>query len=236
VTKTALLLAAAAVAAMPAAAAAAPAGRAAPARVDWARTVVATPEGGFRMGNPDAAVKLVEYTSLSCPHCAAFAEQATAELSGDFVSSGKVSWEVRPYMLFPTDPGVSLLLACRGPQEFFETAGQLYASQKEWLGRLMALPEDRAVKLMESPPLETQREFVRIAGLDTFFRERGMSAAEIDACLADEARLEKAVALNRLGNAEGVSGTPAFFINGSPVEDVVNWAKLRPTLARAMPR
>ncbi|MEA3079375.1 MAG: hypothetical protein QOF05_783, partial [Sphingomonadales bacterium] len=41
-------------------------------KVDWARTVVATPEGGFRMGNPSAKVKLVEYGSLACPHCRHF--------------------------------------------------------------------------------------------------------------------------------------------------------------------
>ena len=69
-----LLLSVFAAAAMALPAAAAPAQRrAGAARLD--PEVVATPEGGFRMGNPDARVKLVEYLSLTCPHCADFARQ-----------------------------------------------------------------------------------------------------------------------------------------------------------------
>ena len=58
---------------------------------DWTETVAATPEGGFRMGNPEAPVKLVEYASITCPHCAEFAEQGTSALRDQYVKSGRVS-------------------------------------------------------------------------------------------------------------------------------------------------
>ena len=52
----------------------------APAGKSWAETVVITPEGGYRMGNPDAPIKIVEFASLTCSHCAEFAEAASASL------------------------------------------------------------------------------------------------------------------------------------------------------------
>ena len=49
---------------------------AAPAGKQWSTTVTKTAEGGYRMGNPDAPIKLVEYGSRSCPHCKRFAEES----------------------------------------------------------------------------------------------------------------------------------------------------------------
>src|SRR3546814_9181159 len=79
-----------AAAALPLGIAAVPAAQAEAAK-DWTKTVARTPEGGFRVGNPDAPVKLVEYGSLTCDHCAHFAEEATPKLLGQYVRSGRVS-------------------------------------------------------------------------------------------------------------------------------------------------
>jgi protein-disulfide isomerase len=77
-------------------AAAAPKRSAAPAARDWTRTVSATPEGGYRVGNPAAAVKLVEYGSLTCNHCATFAKEGMPPLLSRHVRTGRVSYEFRP--------------------------------------------------------------------------------------------------------------------------------------------
>ena len=60
---------------------------AAPAGKSWSQTVVKTPEGGYLMGNPDAPIKLVEYGSLTCSHCADFSNESHEELSRDFVDT-----------------------------------------------------------------------------------------------------------------------------------------------------
>ena len=83
------------------------------------------------MGNPDAPVKLVEYGSLGCHVCAEFEEQGAPELRDTYVKSGQVSWEFRTYLLFPTDPGVSMLLQCHSENAFFPLVEQLYAQQTE---------------------------------------------------------------------------------------------------------
>src|SRR3546814_21057791 len=73
------------------------AGAAAPAPQagDWTRTVTQTAAGSFVMGNPAAPVKLIEYLSYTCPHCAAFSAESAAVLRGRMVKSGKVSPELR---------------------------------------------------------------------------------------------------------------------------------------------
>src|SRR5207237_2794614 len=70
---------------------------------DWTRIAVRTPEG-VRIGNPAAQVKLVEYGSITCPHCAAFANQGGTAGLDRHVRTGRVSGEYRPYMIVRTAP------------------------------------------------------------------------------------------------------------------------------------
>jgi hypothetical protein len=151
------------------------------------------------------------------------------------VKSGQVSWEFRPYMLFPSDPGPSMLLRCQGPIPFFRLSEELYADQPNWAGRLQALPEAQMQQISELPAAERPKQFVKLAGLDEFFRQRGMPQAKIDACLDDPANLNKLVALTDLGTKQGVTGTPTFFINGKIVDNTASWAALEPQLRGAIP-
>lgn len=201
---------------------------------DWTQTVVKTPEGGFRMGNPDAPVKLVEYGSLGCHVCADFEEQGAPELRDTYVKSGQVSWEFRTYLLFPTDPGVSMLLHCQGENAFFPSIDQLYADQKGWMGRIQSLPAEQLQAIQNMPAGEAAAAVVRGGGLDEFFRQRGMPGARIQACLADPKGLEQVAAIKSKGDSEGVSGTPSFFINGKFAERTANWAALEPELRAAI--
>ena len=202
---------------------------------DWTQTVAKTPEGGFRMGNPDAPVKLVEYGSLSCPHCAEFEEQGGPQLRDKYVKSGQVSWEFRTYLLFGPDAGISTLLHCQDPSAVFPFIEQIYADQRNWAGRLQSLPEAQLQQLQALPPREAAAAMVRATGLDEFFRQRGMPASRIQSCLADPAVLDQVAAITKRGNEEGVNGTPSFFINGKVVERAASWAALEPELRAALP-
>lgn len=208
-----------------------------PANGDWTQTVVETPEGGFRMGNPNAAVKLVEYASVTCPHCAEFSEEATAPLT-EMVKGGQLSWEFRHYLIFPTDPGLSLLSRCQGPGPFFALTEQLYADQKNWSSKVQSLPPAELQRLQAMPPQQQASALVKSAGLDQFFRQRGIPQARIDSCLADQQGLQKLVDLMSRANSEGVTGTPTFFINGDlvPLENRAIWPQLQPVLDKALGR
>ena len=201
---------------------------------DWTEVVSATPEGGFRMGNPDAPVKLVEYASPTCPYCAAFAREGVPTLRDRYVRSGQVSWEFRTYMNHPTDPGISLLLHCRGAGPFFQLAEQLYATQDAWVARLQALPPAEQQRIQSAPPAQAAAELMRAAGLDEFFRQRGMPQSRIDSCLADQAGLARLAEINARGERDGITGTPNFLINGVLVAGASSWAQLEPRLQEAL--
>jgi protein-disulfide isomerase len=201
---------------------------------DWTQTIAETPEGGYRMGNPDAPVKLVEYGSLTCGHCAEFSEAGSEPLRERYVKSGQLSWEFRPYLLFPTDPGISMLLKCQGAGPFFRLTEQLYADQRNWAAKLQEMGPAQQEQLQALAPQERAVALVRAVGVDQFFRQRGMPQAKIDACLADPQALQQLAALTDRGNREGVTGTPTFFINGRIAEGASTWQTLEPQLRAAL--
>ena len=207
---------------------------AAPNNGDWTQIVSETPEGGYRMGNPDAPVKLVEYASITCHVCQEFAEAATERLENVYVRSGQVSWEYRPYALFPSDPGIFMLLRCQGTTPFFRLVEQLYASQPEWAARLQSLPPEQQAQLRTMSPNDQAAFYVQAAGLEPFFRQRGMPEARMRSCLADNQALVQIVDNTRVrGEQDQVQGTPTFLINGEKVQ-VTAWSQLEPRLRAAI--
>ena len=206
----------------------------APNNGNWTEIVSETPEVGYRMGNPDAPVKLVEYASITCPHCGEFAETATDPLTSQYVRSGQVSWEYRPYMLFPSDPGIFMLLRCQGPTPFFTLVHQLYSTQSEWGVRLQSLTPEQRQQFEGLGPNDKAAAYYRATGLDQFFRQRGMPEGRIGTCLADSGGLERLAQITRAGTEEqGVTGTPTFFVNGER-QDVNAWTQLEPRLRAAL--
>ena len=202
---------------------------AAPNNGDWTTTVEETAENGYRMGNPNAPVKLIEYASITCHVCAEFSETGHNELVNDFVKSGQVSWEYRPYPIFPTDPGLFMLLRCQGPGPFFGLAEQLYATQREWVE--LAGPSQTTIQGL---PLEQQpAAWVRATQLDQFFRQRGLPQGRIDQCMANREELQLLAASKERGDRDGVTGTPSFLINGTRVP-VTTWSALKPLLRQAI--
>jgi protein-disulfide isomerase len=208
---------------------AAPARRAAPAARDWARTVVATPEGGFRMGNPSARVKLVEYGSLTCGHCAAFARDGMAGLVGRYVRSGKVSYEYRNYILNGLDIAASLVARCGGPARFFPVADKLYATQRQWMGRVSALTPAQKAQLNALPEAQRLPRLAEVVGLLQLGAQHGIAPGQAKGCLADQAGLDRLGKMAQAAETLGVGGTPTFLLNGANI-GTHTWGTLEPIL------
>src|SRR5258706_16299013 len=94
------------------------------------------------------------------------------------IRSGRVSWEYRPYLIFPTDPGIFMLLYCLPPSRFFPAAEELYATQSAWVGRVQALPAAQLPQMRTLSPDQQAAALVRAAGLGPFFRARGLGEAQ----------------------------------------------------------
>lgn len=208
---------------------------AAPAGGDWTETVVATPDGGFLMGNPNAPVKLVEYGAFSCSHCAEFSAVGVPKLKSDYVAKGLVSWEFRPFLLSAIDVPIALLAQCQGPAPYFKLADQIFADQPNWMAKLQQTSAADQQALQAMAPAQAGAEIARLAGLDQFMRVRGLPAAKAQACMMDTAAAEK---LNQMRNVateqHGLTGTPTFLINGTTVPETYDWKTLEPKLRAAI--
>ena len=199
--------------------------------VDWTRTVAATPEGGFRMGNPNAKVRLVEYGSLTCPHCRHFAETGMGPLRA-YVKGGKVSFEYRNYILNGVDIAATLVARCGGPRRFFAIADKLYSTQPDWVGKVINLGPDEKQKLND---LDDGGRMVRVgevSGITSLAASQGLPAAQANKCLADTAAMTRLEQIVERGRDLGVKGTPTFFVNGAKV-DAGDWPSLEPFLKKA---
>ena len=221
------LVAAAATLALPAASSIAQRGRAAPAR-DWTAVAARTPEGGFRIGNPNAQVKLVEYLSLTCPHCAEFAHESSAPLLNQYVRSGRVSLEYRNYYLNGLDVAAALLSRCAAPRAYFNLTHALLASQPTWMGRIQSLTEAQRTELGALRGIQAAQRLIEVIGLDAIAARHGVTARMRRTCI-NQANLNGLEALHAGGQRLGVGGTPTFFINGRSL-DTNSWAGIEPLL------
>ena len=224
-------LALALAAAVPAVAFAIAAPAAAPARQDWAQVVTATPAGGFRLGNPAAPMKLVEYGSMTCPHCAAFAEQGYPKLLAGPIRSGRLSYEFRNLVLNPFDMAAALLARCAGPSKFFPLTDQLYRTQAQWTARFTAMSAADYEALNALPEQQRLQRIAEVGGLAGTAARYGVTPRQAAACLADPAGTRRLVELRRLGlEVDKVPGTPGFLLNGRLLSGVGDWASLEPRL------
>src|SRR5690348_2509216 len=132
---------------------------------DWTQVVSTTPAGGFVMGNPNAKVKLVEYGSMTCPHCRAFDADGVPTLVGKYVKSGKVSWEFRNYVRDAFDITAALITRCNGPRTFFPLTRAVFQEQSNWVAKVQATPEDQLKSLGDVPMNRRFVEMARLAGL-----------------------------------------------------------------------
>jgi protein-disulfide isomerase len=199
---------------------------------DWSKTVVATPEGGFRMGNPAAKVTLVEYGSLACPHCRHFEETGYKPLIQTYVRTGKVSYEFRNLLLNAADISISLLAHCAGPAKFFPMSEVVYATQPQWEGKVEALTDAQKA---EVEAMNDQQRIVRmadVAGFRPIAARFGLTAAQANQCLADSKGLSRLLGMTEKAESSGIDHTPTFIINGK-VTDAAVWEQLEPLLRKA---
>lgn len=206
---------------------AAPAGRA------WTDVVTKTEVGGYKMGNPDAKLQLVEYGAITCPGCAQFSVQSTEELN-EIVNTGVVAMEFRPYLVHGVQdiPGF-LLAACSGPEAFFPLTEQLYAEQQSWLSKISTVTEADQQAMQKMTPEQISTLLGTKMGLIDFVKSRGISEDQAKSCLSDKAAIDALIASTERGTKEdGVTGTPFFLLNGAKL-DASSWNQVKGKLVEA---
>lgn len=181
------------------------------------------------MGNPKARIAVVEYGSLTCPHCRHFAETAVKPLVDQYVRSGKASYEFRPLILNGVDIAAQLVARCGGPGAFFPIAQDLYATQPVWLGKVS---DEQNEKIASLPEAEMYAAYAKLTGVVRVAAAHGVAPAQADKCLRDASAALRLAQIAQAAEDMGVNGTPTFFVNGKRVA-AYDWPSLKPFLVPA---
>lgn len=145
------------------------------------------------LGNPNAPITIVEYASMTCPHCAHFADDVLPILQKKWIDTGKAKLVLRDFPLDGEAVHASMIARCAPPDRFYAFVDTFFADQAKWV----TAPDSQAA-------------LTRLAELG------GMSKAEVDKCLANK-KLEDQILNSRLvaSNNLSVNATPTFFVNGT---------------------
>jgi protein-disulfide isomerase len=206
---------------------------ASPAGKAWTEVIEETADGGMRMGNPEAPIKLVEYGSLSCPGCAKLAQDGFAPLVTNYVASGRVSFEFRSFAIHPQDVPLTVLVRCSSKEAFFPLVEQIYAN----FDAMNAPYQDeatmqRAQATMQLAPEQRWGAFADSVGYTQFFAQRGVAVDQGKACLADLTKAKQVADFAQKYGADGVNGTPTLLISGTKLDDT-SWKALEVALQNA---
>lgn len=203
-----------------------PAAAATPA--DWSKVARVTPGGTIMIGNPAAKVKIVEYLSFTCPHCAAFAKESAPTLKGQMIRSGSTSLEYRPLTSNPLDLAASIVARCAGPTRYVATAEAIFARQEDWVGIGFNFVNRELRRFANEKPIEQLRITAQSIGLNDIAKSQGLTDAQIKACFANPQIVNPVL---KTGEAASkiIEYTPTFYVGGRDVK-VHDWPSLEPII------
>lgn len=164
------------------------------------------------LGSPSAKVAIIEYSSLTCPHCADFHRDVLPRISQEYIDKGLVRYVPRDFPLDGRALAAAMIARCAPPDRYFGFLDMLFRDQQSWA--------------RSANPLEDLKVRAQLAGL---------SPAEVDACLknkdlADGIQGAAAEAQRR----DGIESTPTFFINGNKFSGVASYDKFKSAVDEAI--
>ncbi|MEN2786423.1 thioredoxin domain-containing protein [Sphingomonas qilianensis] len=212
---------------------------AAPAPRDWSKAVTRSADGAYVIGNPAARVKLVEYLSYTCPHCARYAQASTPTLRDTFIRSGSTRVELRHATRDRLDLAATVIARCTGPAGFAATSERIFATQEDWYERGTRFEQPNAARMALYPQGAKLRALAYGAGLAEIGKARGLSDAALTACFDDTAALLQIARMSdaswkaiAAASAPQPGGTPTFVVNGKAYA-TLDWAGLEKILRAA---
>jgi protein-disulfide isomerase len=149
------------------------------------------PLGEMALGDEKAPITVIEYASMTCPHCAHFSEATFPELKKRYIDTGKVRFLFREFPLDQLAAAGFILARCAGPDKYFPLIETLFAQQHDWVVQ---------------KPLQP---------LMAIAKQAGLSQEAFETCLDNKVMLEGLEKVrNQASEKFGVNSTPTFFVNG----------------------
>ena len=169
------------------------------------------PDDNF-LGNANAKVVVIEYASLSCPHCARFNADVFPQVKTNYIDKGLVKWVYRDYPLNNPAYLAAVLAHCASPMRYFGLVDKLFRNQDFWAAA-------------DNPP----------QALKQFALSEGIDEKTYDACLNDQALKDKIISrLKEASDKYKVDATPSFLIQGSLHSGEISYDDLKKLLDAAL--
>ncbi|MEZ5734865.1 MAG: thioredoxin domain-containing protein [Novosphingobium sp.] len=201
---------------------------------NWINYVTVSESGSHVLGNPEAKVRLTEFISYTCPHCADFHKQAEAPLKITYVQPGKASVEIRHFLRDPIDLTVAMLTNCGDPNRFFQNHDMFLYRQDSWMKTLDTASEAQKQRWVTGKTSERLRAIAHDFGFFELMEQRGYDRPAVNRCLADEAMAKKLTAQTQAAIDAGVDGTPGFMLDGILLTGTHSWESLNTQLKARM--
>lgn len=165
------------------------------------------------LGKADAPITIIEYASLTCPHCARFHTDVLPTLKTEYIDTGKVKLIFRDFPLDQAAFGAAVLARCGGPEKYYTFLNVLFAQQRQW-----AASSDPKAALVQ------------------IGRLGGVSSEQFDRCLAEKPLGDYILNSRLEGNQKfNVSSTPTLIINGKAEAGAPTMEELRKKLDALKP-
>ena len=149
------------------------------------------PLGERSLGKANAPVTVIEYVSLTCPHCANFQKTIFPRVKKEFIDTGKIRFIVREFPIGHTSGHAAIVNRCAPEDKYFLLLNQFLTRQPEWVS-----------------------QEVRPDAIYSVAKSSGMSREAFDKCLSNQTIIDGLTEVKQRGRKYGVIGTPTFFING----------------------
>ena len=177
--------------------------------VPMAEFMTPGPLGDESLGSANAPVTIVEYASMTCPHCAHFHETTFPELKKKYIDTGKVRFIMREFPLDQLAAAAFMLARCAGKDRYYPMIETLFATQRDWVVRA---------------PLEPLKKIAKQAGIS----EQGF-----EDCLKDQKILDGIEQVrSRASKDFKVESTPTFFINGKALKGAAELPEFEKEMAQ----
>lgn len=164
-------------------------------------------------GRADAPVTIVQYASLTCPHCRRFHLETFPELKRTYIDTGKVRYILREFPIGRSSGNATIALRCAPKEKYLDLYGKFLTQQSSWVSQDVR-PD----------------EIFKVAS------QVGMTRAQFDACLKNQAMIDDLNWVKDRGRKLGIIGTPNFFIAGKLVKSVIGMKEIREMVEPALGR
>lgn len=166
--------------------------------------MAAGPLGERVLGSPNAAITVIEYASLTCPHCAHFQKDVFPQVKKELIDTGKIRFIVREFPIGHTSGAAAIINRCAPEDKYFSLFNAFLLRQPEWVS-----------------------QEVRPDAIYSVAKSSGMSRETFDKCFTNQTIIDGLTEVKQRGRKFGVVGTPTFFANGRKAQGTITFEEFK---------